>query len=1096
MALAHTVINRRYIINNMLGQGGMGEVYRATDRLSGQVIALKQVTGLSDLLGDTPSTDNDFYLALSDEFRTLASIRHPNIINVLDYGFEDKQPYFTMELLEAPRTILEAGEEASLSRKIELVNGILQALVYLHRRGILHRDLKPGNILVTEAGIVKVLDFGLSLAGANSRSNIHKNTVGTIAYMAPELFADEPASVASDLYAVGVIACELLAGHHPFNQKNIALLINGILSSVPDLTGLDDEISTIVEKLLSKEPEDRYLEASDVIRDLCNAANLPLPVETSAVRESFLQTAKFTGRKDELQLLKTALYKITNLGLNTDTTVMSSQTWLVGGESGVGKSRLLEEVRIRALVRGALVLRGQAITEGSVPYHIWRDPIRRLILSIDLGDEDAAVLKNLVPDIDTLLERIVPEAPFLDPQISRERFMRVVTDMFHAVKQPIVMILEDLQWASDENLDLLKRLIPITTQLPVLIIASYRDDERPDLSGKLSEMQLLKLRRLDETSIADLGRSILGDTGSHPKIVKWLYDETEGNVFFLIEIVRELAEKAGELDLINYESLPENLLPEGIKSIVQRRLQYIPEKDRPLLEIAALSGRELDLQLLETFTPNLERWLEQCNLSAVLEVDQNRWRFVHDKLRESILVGISPNEVPLIHLKLAEKIEQVYAGDTAHIPSIAYHYERAKIYDKAAHYLVQAADLAKITYANTEAIIFCRGALNAIQHLFDGDSNPSKWNELQIRLYEMLGDLHAVMGKQEEARVWFETVFSQTSISNPLQRSRIYRKWANTWVTQRQAELALPIFSNAESILNDITDPHEKDWWAEWIDLHLDLMWANYWLNNPQLMRELAEKIRPVLDQFAIPLQRGRFFRSLALTGFRETSETAVSDETLVYAQLGLASSLESGDQLESCMAKGTLGLAYLLRQDWNNAEREFQLCLKQAKHIGTTEFKIVSLSYLTVIYRQLSQEQLVNEFVEMSMKAAIEANMKTYIAVAKANQSWVAWREGNLDKAQELGSEAIELWRAFPNPFPMQWMAYWILIGITHKSQNLSQTIDYIKAMLAPKQVFPRPVLVSLMKSMLEDWESGERNRVQAKLDELVKLASELNYL
>src|SRR5689334_19367404 len=122
-----TPINKRYTISDLLGQGGMGTVYRATDRLTGQQIALKQVTTLQNQLADTPGSDSDFHLALSDEFRTLASLRHPNIISVLDYGFEDKQPYFTMELLEKPRTIIGAGKGLPLDQQINLLVDLLQA---------------------------------------------------------------------------------------------------------------------------------------------------------------------------------------------------------------------------------------------------------------------------------------------------------------------------------------------------------------------------------------------------------------------------------------------------------------------------------------------------------------------------------------------------------------------------------------------------------------------------------------------------------------------------------------------------------------------------------------------------------------------------------------------------------------------------------------------------------------------------------------------------------------------------------------------------------------------------------------------------------
>jgi len=593
---------------SVLGQGGMGIVYRAIDRLTGQVVALKQVTASFDKSRDTPSGDtSDFRLALSDEFRTLASLRHPNIISVIDYGFDVGQPYFTMELLENPRTILTAAQDLRLDEQVQLLVEPLQALAYLHRRGVLHRDLKPGNIFLDEDGIVKVVDFGLSIPGTYSRTNVQQNTAGTLAYMAPELFSEEAATVASDLYAVGIIACELLSGHHPFNQKNVALLISGILSLPPDLSGLEGELAAVVGRLLAKQPEDRYGSAVDAIEAFCRAIAQTPPLETAAIRESFLQAAKFVGRSSELESLKQALSSILTQQRSTPSADVSitPHAWLVAGESGVGKSRLLDELRIRALVRGAVVLRGQSITEGSVPYQLWRDPLRRLILMIDLSDDDAGVIKTLVPDIDTLLERTIPEAPPLDPQSSQSRFVKVVTDVFRLLKQPTVVILEDLQWAGDENLDLLNRLIPLTVDIPLLFIASCRDDERPDLHKLLSGIQLLKLKRLDEAGIAELSESILGDGGRHPQIVELLQRETEGNVFFLIELVRALADQAGRLGLIGEADFHNKVLPKGIQDIIQRRLDRVDQDSYHLLYLAALAGRELDLDVLDAFAPNI-----------------------------------------------------------------------------------------------------------------------------------------------------------------------------------------------------------------------------------------------------------------------------------------------------------------------------------------------------------------------------------------------------------------------------------------------------------------------------------------------------------
>src|SRR5689334_4408609 len=177
------VVGRRYLLHDLLGQGGMGAVYRATDRLTGQVVALKRVIPETAEIDFSSSYNlEDFRLALAQEFKLLASLRHPHIIGVLDYGFEtgindeERQPYFTMELLENAQNVLDATKDLSLNQKFELLIQALQALSYLHRRGILHRDLKPGNMLVSN-GQVKLLDFGLSVM--RDRADYEHMTAGT-----------------------------------------------------------------------------------------------------------------------------------------------------------------------------------------------------------------------------------------------------------------------------------------------------------------------------------------------------------------------------------------------------------------------------------------------------------------------------------------------------------------------------------------------------------------------------------------------------------------------------------------------------------------------------------------------------------------------------------------------------------------------------------------------------------------------------------------------------------------------------------------------------------------------------------------------------
>src|SRR5690606_24990023 len=144
------------------------------------------------------------------EFQALAALRHPGVITVRDYGFDQEQlPYFTMEILPQARPITTVGERLGENGRIQLLLHLLTTLIYVHRCGIIHRDLKPGNVLVDSQGNVKVLDFGLALTPGTAPL-----PSGTLAYMAPELLQGGTATVASDLYAVGLMAYELLAGWH------------------------------------------------------------------------------------------------------------------------------------------------------------------------------------------------------------------------------------------------------------------------------------------------------------------------------------------------------------------------------------------------------------------------------------------------------------------------------------------------------------------------------------------------------------------------------------------------------------------------------------------------------------------------------------------------------------------------------------------------------------------------------------------------------------------------------------------------------------------------------------------------------------------
>lgn len=714
-------IGRRYELRERIGTGGMGIVYRAYDRLTGQQVALKQV-----VTEPRPRTEwgdsTDTHVALAQEFRTLSSLRHPNIVSVLDYGFnEQRQPYFTMQLLRYPQTILQAGRDQPQTVKIDLLVQLCQALVYLHRRGIIHRDLKPANVLVVN-GQVKVLDFGLSLIGHLETEVISSTTAGTLAYMAPEMFQDQSPSLSSDLYAVGVLAYELLGNVHPFHNENMTQMLIDILHTPVNVRRLPvgPELQRVLEKLLAKTAEARYGEAQRVLRDLCAAADHPLPPETHEIREGYLQAAPFCGRTQEFSQWRNWLEQARD---------GHGSAHLIGGESGVGKSRLVDELRTLALVQGVTVLRGQTVQAGGTPYQLWLDILRWLALTPGLADTDASLLQPILPDIHTLLGRPVAEPPFAPPQEAQKRLFQMVTVLLQGQEVPLLLILEDLHWAGENSLALLNHLSQAVTGGRCLILATYRTDETPALPDLLPDMHPFILDRLDETGIMALTAGMLGITTVRPDLMRRLQRETEGNPFFLVEIVRALADEAGRLDDIAAMPLPGHIFTGGLQAIVQRRLERLTPGDQALLEIAAIGGRQLDLAVLRYLAPQTDQdgWLNRCANAAALEVQDNQWRFVHDKLREGLLATLTGPQQRGYHRQMAQAIEAVNPYPLTVAARLAYHWGEAGEQGKAIEFATLAGEQALLVGANHEAKQLLEQAVAGLQTL-----PPRPENQMQL----------------------------------------------------------------------------------------------------------------------------------------------------------------------------------------------------------------------------------------------------------------------------------------------------------------------------------------------------------------------------
>ena len=647
----------RYETAARLGAGGMGVVYRGLDRLPGSPVAIKSVVRWGSLgasqriratavspqaLGDLtrplargspapdlpPPSDG---LEIAREFRILAALRHPHVISVLDYGFDvGGTPFFTMELLDGWATL----DRAWMPRpeRIAALLDVLQALRYLHRHGVIHRDIKPQNVMRNDEGHTKVLDFGLA-AAAGRRDDL----AGTPPYMAPEVFAGAAASVASDLYAFGITACEVLHGVRP---QASALAF-----------GTEPALATVLRRLTGPLGSG-YADAEQAMADLAEASGVRLDPDPLPVRRSLIESAAFVGREDELEQLGRAL---------SETRGGQGRAIVVRAASGVGKSRLLEEIRVQALVYGFPVLQGQAEAQLRTPYRAWREILRGLCLHVEPSTGEARELASVIPDLATLLRR--PVDTLEDAGGSARRLRQTVEAMLRRVSSPMLILLEDLQWADEQSIWLLRELAAVWPEIPLLVLVSCREEDWAMVERQTGPVDCLALPRLGAAAIAAYCRSVLGS--ERPALTELLARETEGNAFFMVEVLRDLAARAA-ISALAHDALPDQVSTGGMRATLTRWLDALPPGARPTLARMAVAGREVDPRLLAYFETTPQAWLDACASAGVLDAAGERWRFAHDKLREHALAGLTPPDLAGLHGEVALALEAV-AGEASAI---------------------------------------------------------------------------------------------------------------------------------------------------------------------------------------------------------------------------------------------------------------------------------------------------------------------------------------------------------------------------------------------------------------------------------------------
>jgi hypothetical protein len=750
-----------------LGRGGMGIVYRAYDRRSDRWIALKRMR----------NPDPSALYRFKHEFRSLAGIAHPNLVTLHELISDGRDWFFTMDLVEgvdflthvrspapAPRTRADDGADsapgvsalspAQCDRLRGALHQMAEGVAALHEAGRLHRDLKPSNVLVTRAGHVVILDFGLSAelgpTGLHHSSDAH--LLGTAAYMAPEQAAGGPVTPACDWYSVGVMLYEALTGRLPFLGRPLEVLADKQRLEPPpprDLVGeVPADLDELCTALLRRDPESRP-HGKDILSRLRRQ-----PPPAAATGPQVRTGESLVGREPHLAALGDAYAVMQHSG-----TVLL----LVHGRSGVGKTALIQAFRERlAADEQALVLSSRCFEQESVPYKALDgimdalgDALRRLPAK-DLAavlPRDFPYLGQIFPTL-RLVEcgpsrrRRIEQVP--DPRELRRRAVAALRDLLGRLgdRHPLVLVIDDLQWGDADSALLLADLLQPPDPPPLLLIGCYRRDDDAasaflgrlwatvgTLGGPLERRELAvdELTMAQAETLAELLLGLDRDDPARQAHAAAVAQESEGNPFFITELVRHVRAR------LETTGVPSDGGSLQLDDVLWERIQSLAPAARLLLEILAVFGRPIQaieacraaglhgdqsavLGLLRA--ARLIRGTSPMGEPGLIET-------YHDRIRETVFTRIPAPELERHHLQLATTLAGTNHPDPE---TLAVHFLQSGRRREAAGYFIRAGDRAIGVLAFDRAATLYRMALEL------GPAGLEEGRRLRIKLGDALAN--------------------------------------------------------------------------------------------------------------------------------------------------------------------------------------------------------------------------------------------------------------------------------------------------------------------------------------------------------------------
>ena len=1051
-----------YEILEPLGKGGMGVVYRARHPDAGRVVALKTVrVPHAGMLG-----------GIRREIHALGRLQHPGIVSFLDEGVEDGTPWYAMELLEGvslrqviqyrrwpeggaldpetpmmtsywstalsqePTAAMELqppfparaevrpgrsrGLLAVLPQILTFARRLCAPLAYMHGEGLVHRDLKPDNIVLRPDGTPVLVDFGLmsQFGGETSRAvfELGGSAAGTWAYMPPEQARGEVVDARADLYALGCILYELVSGAPPFGFGDARQLRRAHAEGEPDpLTGIPDELARLIERLLAKAPSDRLGHADDVAAMLAalgaeNGMGGPRP-------RPHLYRPLLVGRSEVMQELS-ALLERAKAG--------HGGLVLLGGESGVGKTHLAMELGKLARRSGMDVLVGDC--DRGAPLQPFAKPLQSVgdrcrekgsRLSERLFGPRARVLSVIEPslrDIPGQSERAEPvELP------SREARIRLFSYLAETLgeiggEKPLLLVLDDLQWADELTTSFLEFLVEAgaTAGAPLLLLGTYRSDEKTEALSRLSDAEAVAdftLGRLDERAVGRMVKEMLALEAPPPSFTRFLLRRSEGVPFFVAEYLRaavaegllrrdpngtwRVGDEGDDATERNYEALP---LPTSLSDLVTRRLETLAPEAGALVDVAAVLGREMTVELLlragreETEDEDV---LEELRARQVFDVDGERVTFSHDRIREVGYARIPPERRRRLHERAALSIEELYQDTLeAHFAELGRHWDLAGDAEKARPCYLEAARRAASAYAHGEAERLYRAYLALVEE-------PTLQS---IEARNRLGLVLEPMGRNDEAQaLYLQSVEEAVELQDPAAEADSLRWLGNVYRATGQVDESSVALERSIRLCRELGDRGREGRGLGGLAI----------LHKQQGRVEMAQELyeqaivieREVGNRRGLGTTLGNLANLYSQQGRKEEA-TAMFEEAVAIKR-------SEGDRSGEAVTLSNLANLLVDQGRLEEARAFYEQSLAIHRQVGARRVEGHTLFNLGYLYMSLGRPGEALELFEQSLATARAVGDRRFEGWALGTVAELRLEQGQKDEAFQTAERALEVARA-----------------------------------------------------------------------------------